>query len=412
MDNKPQKKGGVFRSKFFIIMFAVPYAIWFAITLLAMVPDETNTDPLTWAEFAIANIVILLIWFAVSFVVSLIVYQIKKSCKKSQQAKISANAENGEAGNKSEIAPEFPPARRGPTEFWKSEEMPKPKATVHNCEELKHLTTARNLLIVLFILTLATLWFASMSINLFFPPHSQNDFAFTKNMWIFWLWLPIPILSVIFGFKYKKKGLKCTKNIVAGFIIGGLLLIFGSFCVIPFASADYGEIDAYRGVVDVQLPQNGELYVEEWESYGSNITDYTEVTAYYSEEDAKELEKSIKNNPHWISGNDIESKLQIFAPLDYYVYGEEYYSIYNKTADEHNALPSAAGVYEIYAMEYDPETSMLKIHKYKYEYKSNESQPEKDTPQEKSPEQKLPEQKPPEEKLPEQKSPDKSGDFL
>ena len=63
-------------------------------------------------------------------------------------------------------------------------------------------------------------------------PVEKSDFGFIKNTWVFWLWLPVPILSIILGFKYKRQGVKCKKNIVGGFIVGILLLIYGSFCLI------------------------------------------------------------------------------------------------------------------------------------------------------------------------------------
>jgi len=88
-------------------------------------------------------------------------------------------------------------------------------------------------MIILFIITILSLWGALYSCGLI-GVISKNTYGFNmvKYMWIFWLWLPIPILSIILGFKYKKQGLKCTKNIVAGFIIGVLLLVYGSFSFI------------------------------------------------------------------------------------------------------------------------------------------------------------------------------------
>lgn len=102
----------------------------------------------------------------------------------------------------------------------------KPKKEIKQCNS----SFVKNLLIVLFILTLASLWGALGTMSLL--SIEESEFEFLKNTWVFWLWLPIPILSIILGFKYKKQGIKCTKNIVAGFIIGFLLLIYGCFSLL------------------------------------------------------------------------------------------------------------------------------------------------------------------------------------
>lgn len=54
-----------------------------------------------------------------------------------------------------------------------------------------------------------------------------------------WFWLPIPILSIVLGIKYKIEGLKCTKNIVSGFIVGLIFLCSGSFSFIFKDLNDY-----------------------------------------------------------------------------------------------------------------------------------------------------------------------------
>lgn len=52
----------------------------------------------------------------------------------------------------------------------------------------------------------------------------------TENMWTFFAVTPIPIASVVVGFIAKARGLKYKKNIIGGFIMLGLLCLYGSFC--------------------------------------------------------------------------------------------------------------------------------------------------------------------------------------
>lgn len=58
---------------------------------------------------------------------------------------------------------------------------------------------------------------------------ANADNMFFKNMWIMYLFTPIPLSSIVLGFVLKSKGYKYTKNIVAGVIMTAILCIYGSF---------------------------------------------------------------------------------------------------------------------------------------------------------------------------------------
>ncbi len=88
----------------------------------------------------------------------------------------------------------------------------------------------------LFIATLISIYAALFCCAAIFESMTNsfntNINAFSDTMWIFWLFLPIPVASVIYGFYLKSKGYKYRKNVIAGFIIAALLLIYGSFSFI------------------------------------------------------------------------------------------------------------------------------------------------------------------------------------
>lgn len=79
--------------------------------------------------------------------------------------------------------------------------------------------------ILLFVLSICTIWGALIAVAIL----SGINQAMTENMWVFFLFLPIPIASVVFGFYLKKKGYKYKKNVVVGIIMAALLCIYGSF---------------------------------------------------------------------------------------------------------------------------------------------------------------------------------------
>ena len=225
-------------------------------------------------------------------------------------------------------------------------------------------------MIILFILTIACLWLGMYLVGLVNMLAPKQGFGYLKNMWAFWCLLPIPILSIVLGFKYRKEGFKCTKNIVGGFIIGLLLVAYGSFCLFPLFSVDYSKIYDYKDIIDATLPNNGTLEIQDWDTYfDQDKTDYRIINAYYNQEDVSELEKSIENNNNnWILSTEINSELKIFIPSQLLADDDAYYSIYNATTKEYNTLPESIKTYEIYAMKYDKSTKLLEIHQFKYFY--------------------------------------------
>ena len=222
---------------------------------------------------------------------------------------------------------------------------------------------------ILFIATIATLWlglYLQGILNTYFPKYG---FSFTENYWVFWCLLPIPILSIIFGYKYKKEGFKCKKNIVAGYIIGVLLIIYGSFCMFPTNEQDYTKIKDYKEIVNLELPDSGILEIIDWDSHPNrNMTEYTTINAYYAQVDVTELVESIENNPNWILSKEFRTEMNVFLTSSLVPDDDAYFSIYNKTTNEYNVLPEKSGEYEIYAMKYDKSDKKLQIDKFKISY--------------------------------------------
>lgn len=233
----------------------------------------------------------------------------------------------------------------------------------------KNTKLINTLMIILFIATLCCLWGAMWSVSLINEINPQHGFNFTKNTWVFWCWLPIPISSIILGFIYNGKGLKCTKNIVAGFIIGFLLLVYGAFSLFPTFSEDYSKINDYKQYIDASIPSNGELEIQNWETYfDDDKTEYAIINAYYDKEDVSILENSIEESNNWILSTKLKSELKILLPTQFRSSDNVYYSIYNKTTNEYNTIPNESREYEIYSMYYDKSLKQLSIHKYKYNF--------------------------------------------
>lgn len=83
-------------------------------------------------------------------------------------------------------------------------------------------------LLFIFCLTIMSSFSAQNTTLLLQDIVNANNLSIVSTMWAYWLWLPIPILSIILGVKYKK-----SENIAVGIVVGIILLICGSFWLIP-----------------------------------------------------------------------------------------------------------------------------------------------------------------------------------
>ena len=88
MSKENEKKGNIFKSKFFLELFGIPSIFISLLAIYGMfLPDEPGEEPTTWLELIAGLIVIIIIWFVISFVISLIVNEIKKSKPKTKVVK-------------------------------------------------------------------------------------------------------------------------------------------------------------------------------------------------------------------------------------------------------------------------------------------------------------------------------------
>ena len=102
------------------------------------------------------------------------------------------------------------------------------KNTPNKVEMRKPKDKLKTISLLLFVLSICTIWGALIGVATL---NGINQ-AMTENMWVFFVFLPIPIASIVFGFYLKKKGYKYKKNVIVGIIMATLLFIYGSFTFI------------------------------------------------------------------------------------------------------------------------------------------------------------------------------------
>ena len=145
--------------------------------------------------------------------------------------------------------------------------------------------------------------------------------------------------------------------------------MYGAFSLFPTFSEDYSKINDYKQYIDASIPSNGELEIQNWETYfDDDKTEYAIINAYYDKEDVSKLENSIEESNNWILSTKFKSEFKILLPTQFRSNENVYYSIYNKTTNEYNTIPNETGEYEIYSMYYNKLLKQLSIHKYKYKF--------------------------------------------
>ena len=225
-------------------------------------------------------------------------------------------------------------------------------------------------LIVLFVLTIISIW-ASMFLILLTPQKENVPLPLTFNYtYVAYYLLPIPVLSIILGIIYRIKGLKCTKNIIAGIIVTGIILLEGSVSFLINDEIDYKNITTYRDVIGITLPSQGKYYKINWdESYLLNHK--SNYIIFTNPKEEKAFFEELQNSKNWLTKKEISTNIEnLLTPATCESVNQEcYYSIYIKELNTHNTLPVQNGVYQIYAMTYSKDKSYLDIEEYIYNYK-------------------------------------------
>lgn len=220
----------------------------------------------------------------------------------------------------------------------------------------------------LFILTLLSVFFA---IGVFFLTLKRTNSPDMDNMWVFFLFTPIPLASVCFGIFAIKKGYKFIKNIVAGIIVFVILCGYGSFSFI-FKNVMTDSPELYleaEELTGIDLPDYTSIQTHDWTAGSQNIsrgyifeTSTAEITNAVSEAFRLKILKDdrwLKKIPTILIGITSD-----YCTHPYY----EYALIYNVDTGEYNTLPEESGTYRFINIVFSAERDSLMVVDYEIEY--------------------------------------------
>lgn len=220
---------------------------------------------------------------------------------------------------------------------------------------------------ILFFGSLISIYFAMGAVIAL----SEFNGEFVENTWVFFLFLPITIGSVIFGLKARSKNCKTTKNIVVGIIMSMILFIYGMFCVFfsDVYDHDVAVIEKVESYVGIDIPEHNTITTQDW----TQNTDGKPVGGmYYSSvvtfagEVGDSFEKQLPESEQWAS--DLPTEFKGLFPAAYNSVTPDYYLLYNIDSGELNTVPSETGTYRFLFVFYSVDSNSMKIIEYDTEY--------------------------------------------
>lgn len=221
----------------------------------------------------------------------------------------------------------------------------------------KYSRTYQTLLTIAFALSIASV-FAALIIAFIllqtatFP---QYTILITQYMWICFIFLPIPIASIVLGEIFIGKKYKCKKNVIAGCIVCAALIAFGSFT--PIYKNNIGMqrdselfVDTINMMTPMTIPANSCKAVfstpKLTEYYGtvmSGMIEFSSKEDYLQGLNNINMLPSIENTPFPKGFLNLQDRFIIRNCHHFY--------IYNVNTEEENVITTQGGLFVFIAFE-------------------------------------------------------------
>lgn len=238
------------------------------------------------------------------------------------------------------------------------------KSKVVQKEKLKYVS---HILAVLLILSILCFFLSIVIFDLIFKnvPSTFKD----EKMYTYLLWIPIPLLSFLVGFKYEREVKFAVYNIIVGAIVSTFLFMFSiTGIVFPIGRVKYNVIKTYEDVLNIQIPSDGDFIQNGHKGLDEQY--YLITEAYFKNEKArKKIELNITKDNNWLEFNEMAVK-EFDELIPKYIYDEigecNYILIYNDTTGKYNEILENVDEYKIVVALYCKNKNHLKIYEYKF----------------------------------------------
>lgn len=184
-----------------------------------------------------------------------------------------------------------------------------------------------------------------------------NGAGALRYSWIMWLFIPVPLVSVVMGILLHIKGKRRLSLYIVPSIAACVLFLFGSYFFIYTVtgafSFDTKVVAEIEQRVNVDLPDDVKV--------STNIGNYyTETNIKILDEDQKNsFIASMESGQSWMKKlpTSIKNSLPMTVGVGLGVY--EYFMFYNETTGEYNVAPTVNGEYNCIIMAFDMDTGRL-----------------------------------------------------
>lgn len=195
----------------------------------------------------------------------------------------------------------------------------------------------------------------------------ENHLFLDENMWLFFLFTPIPIASVVLGFVLKAKNYKYKKNIIAGIIMVIFLCAYGSFSFIFADVYDHSDEPIVRAerTVGIDIPDHKKISTQDWTKGTQSVSRgyiYSTSDIYFDDAAVEEFEKQLADDERWLPAVSSDM-IGITSPI-YDNSFHDYILIYNVDTSEYNTLPSNSGNFRFINVLYRLEENQMEIVEY------------------------------------------------
>ena len=202
------------------------------------------------------------------------------------------------------------------------------------------------LLLAMFILSLLSIFMAliATAICRLASPLPEFSFSFPEHMWVFFVFIPLPLASAILGIVFLAKKYKCKKNIIAGAIMCALLVIYGSFTFAFTDNAlhDFGYVSEIEQTVFIELPDNGYI------SRARNTDSTTKSVAMIRFDNADEIYSTVISDGRFYDSTEFIPLNLINAYYASITSDYDYFMLFNVTDNEENSAEQQRYIFLAY----------------------------------------------------------------
>ena len=177
---------------------------------------------------------------------------------------------------------------------------------------------------------------------LFGEPHIFGNAGISRYSWIMWLFAPVLLVPILYGFKKKKKNEPYLRYLVIPVLVLPFLLMIGAS---RFAFADIHDystdcLASIERCADVEIPDQVKMVTDHYEDMQGFAPYYISRIKIMDAVQADAFEKTMAQDDRWVSDlpADVFGLLPGFHQMELREF--DFFMFYNITTHTYNTVPT------------------------------------------------------------------------